>query len=156
MSLSLLIMLRTFFCIVFSLSFVVSLAQTKAPVRHCDKSEQWVPVKPPLPPGAEAELLEGDPKHEGLFTMRLRLPPGYVLAPHTHPADERVTVISGQVFVGIGDSMDQSKEQAFSAGCFYVNPAGLHHYVYSGKEGAVLQLNCMAPWGIHFLGESKK
>jgi mannose-6-phosphate isomerase-like protein (cupin superfamily) len=119
-------------------------------------SDHGLPVQPPLPPGARGEILEGDPKSDGIFTMRLQFPPDYVLAPHTHPADERVTVLSGEVFVGIGDSLDRASAQAFTSGCFYVNPAGLHHYVFSGKQGAVLQLTCKGPWGIHFLEQKKE
>ena len=37
-----------------------------------------------LPPGAQFAVLEGDPAKEGLFTMRLRLPDGYQIAPHSN------------------------------------------------------------------------
>ncbi len=139
----------------FSIYFLSARAQTTAPLRHCQQPEHWTPVKPPLPAGAEAELLEGDPKSDGIFTMRLRLPPNYSLAPHTHPTDERVTVLSGHIFVGVGDSLDASSAREFTAGCFYVNPAGLHHYVYSGKDGAVIQLTCQGPWGIEFISRKE-
>ena len=47
-------------------------------------------------------VLQGDPSGNGLFTVRLRMPDGYKIAPHTHPTDENVTVISGTFHVGMG------------------------------------------------------
>ena len=56
---------------------------------------KWGPAPAMLPPGAEAAVLFGDPNEEGLFVLRLKFPAGYSVAPHTHPVDEIVTVISG-------------------------------------------------------------
>ncbi|MGH8629201.1 MAG: cupin domain-containing protein, partial [Burkholderiales bacterium] len=54
---------------------------------------RWQPGPSTLPPGVQLVVLEGDPKKEGLFTMRLKVPAGTRLPPHTHPRDERVTVL---------------------------------------------------------------
>jgi hypothetical protein len=62
----------------------------------------WGPAPDVLPPGAEAALLFGDPGKEGLFALRLKMPAGYVIPPHTHPAIEAVTVISGTFKLGMG------------------------------------------------------
>ena len=44
------------------------------------------PAPDALPPGAQMAVLQGDPSAPGqLFTIRLRLPNGYVLPPHWHP-----------------------------------------------------------------------
>ena len=53
-------------------------------------------------------LLEGDPAKEGFYAMRLLLPEGYKVPPHTHPQMENVTVISGALHVGMGEKFDQS------------------------------------------------
>jgi anti-sigma factor ChrR (cupin superfamily) len=39
----------------------------------------------------------------GDFTIRLKMPDGYKVAPHTHPNRENVTVLSGTLKVGMGD-----------------------------------------------------
>src|SRR4051812_16261197 len=67
----------------------------------------WKPGPPSLPPGAKSALLEGDPTKPGLFTMRAWLPAGYKVPPHVHPGVERVTVISGTLYLGEGDKMDE-------------------------------------------------
>ena len=53
-------------------------------------------------PGAKAAVLEGDPSKEGMFTVRIKMPAGYVIPPHTHPKIERVTVLSGELGLAWG------------------------------------------------------
>ena len=54
---------------------------------------KWSPGPPSIPKGAEAAVLFGDPSKDGPFAMRLKMPKGYQIAPHTHPKPEVVTVI---------------------------------------------------------------
>ena len=65
---------------------------------------QWGPAPPVVPKGAEVAVLYGDPAKEGQFAMRLKLPAGYHVPPHTHPVDENVTVLSGTFKLGMGDT----------------------------------------------------
>ena len=107
----------------------------------------WKPAPPTLPKGAQVAVLEGDPKAAAMFTMRIKLPAGSIVPPHWHPRDERVTVLSGEVVVGFGDTFAKSGT-TFHAGGFYVNPPDVHHYLWVPKE-SVLQLTCMGPWELH-------
>src|SRR5687767_10433900 len=91
---------------------------------------KWGPAPPVLPPGAEAAVLFGDPSKEGLFALRLKLPEGYSVPPHTHPVDEVVTVISGTFGLGMGETADQSKAQPLPAGSFFALPPETAHYVF--------------------------
>jgi quercetin dioxygenase-like cupin family protein len=68
-------------------------ADMPAPLQPAEM--KWGPAPPVLPPGAQIAVLSGDPGGKGLVTLRLKLPPGYVIPPHWHPTDEHVTVISG-------------------------------------------------------------
>src|SRR5262245_57326498 len=56
---------------------------------------KWEPAPDALPAGAQAVVLLGDPSKEGLFALRLKLPKGYRVPPHSHSVQEVVTVISG-------------------------------------------------------------
>src|SRR5438874_1841789 len=56
---------------------------------------KWQAGPASIPPGAKLALLEGDPTKDGPFVMRLKLPDGYRIPPHTHAKPERLTVISG-------------------------------------------------------------
>jgi mannose-6-phosphate isomerase-like protein (cupin superfamily) len=109
----------------------------------------YVPAAATLPPGTQIAALEGDIKVAAMFTIRLKLPAGSTLAPHWHPRDERVTVLSGEAQVGFGETADPATMTSFGPGSFYVNPAGRYHYVVFPKE-TVIQLTCMGPWEVNY------
>lgn len=102
-----------------------------------------------MPPGVELAVLEGNPAQAGLFTVRLRVPAGFVLEPHTHPQDERVTVIEGTVVVGFGPVLQPEKARTLGAGAYYLNPPGVVHYVLS-PQGATIQITGQGPWRVDF------
>lgn len=111
---------------------------------------QWRPAPPVLPKGAEAAVLYGDPAKEGQFALRIKLPSGYHVPPHTHPVDENVTVISGTFKLGMGDTADQSKAKAVPAGSFFSLPPGMKHYAYTDEE-TVIQINTEGPWDLVYV-----
>jgi len=109
------------------------------------------PAPPFLPPGAQLAVLEGDPMaSSGDFTIRLKMPDGYKVAPHTHPNRENVTVISGTLKFGMGDQFDASKMTAFGAGSFaYLDPS-MHHYAAASGE-TVIQIHGMSPVKFNYI-----
>ena len=111
---------------------------------------KWGPAPAVLPPGAEAAVLFGDPSEDGLFVLRLKLPAGYSVAPHTHPVDEVITVISGTFRMGMGQAADQRKAQALPAGSFFALPPGMAHYVFTDEE-TVVQISTVGPWGLTYI-----
>lgn len=111
---------------------------------------KWGDAPPVLPPGAKAAVLDGDPKKEGIFAMRLKIPAGYRIAPHWHPADERVTVISGKLHLGLGDKFDESKCKALPAGSYFSMPPKTNHFAMASEE-TILQLNTIGPWGLTYV-----
>lgn len=102
-----------------------------------------------LPGGVEHAVLEGDPGEAGMFVMRLKLPDGYEIPPHTHPGVERVTVLSGTFRVGKGHRFDAEQTDALTAGGFTVMPAGMQHYAVAEGE-TVIQITTVGPWDIHY------
>lgn len=98
--------------------------------------------------GCGMAVLDGDPGTEQLFTFRVRITEPFVLPAHTHPRNERVTVIDGAVNVGFGPNVDKAASTRFEAGDFYVNRAGAVHFVWS-DEPVTLQLTGIGPWAIH-------
>ena len=111
---------------------------------------QWQEGPPSLPAGAQMVVLDGDPGKKGSFTLRLRMPAGYKIPPHTHPTAERVTVISGAVYLGIGEKFDESAGRELKAGDFAVLPAGVPHFAWSPAE-AVLQIHSEGPFQRKFV-----
>ena len=100
--------------------------------------------------GAEFAVLFGDPSKEGLFAMRLKLPKGYEIPPHSHPKPEVVTVISGTFRLGMGETADQSKAQTLPAGSFFAFPPGMAHYASADGE-TVVQISTNGPWGLTYV-----
>jgi quercetin dioxygenase-like cupin family protein len=111
---------------------------------------KWSPAPPSIPAGAQAAVLYGDPGKEGLFALRLKLPKGYALAPHTHPKPEIVTVISGTFRLGMGETADPNKAQPLGAGSFFALHPGMAHFAFT-DEDTVIQLNSTGPWTLTYV-----
>jgi quercetin dioxygenase-like cupin family protein len=111
---------------------------------------KWSPAPSSIPAGAEAAVLYGDPGKDGPFALRLKLPKGYAIAPHTHPKPEIVTVISGTFRLGMGESADRSKGQPLAAGSFFALQPGMAHFAFA-DEDTVIQLNSTGPWTLTYV-----
>lgn len=111
---------------------------------------KWGAAPASLPPGARAAVLYGDPGKEGPFALRLKLPAGYHIPPHTHPKPEVVTVLSGNFRLGMGEKADRAKAQSLRAGSFFAFEPGMAHFAYTEGE-TVVQLNSTGPWGITYV-----
>ena len=82
--------------------------------------------------------------------MRLRFPSGYHIPPHTHRKTERVTVLSGALYLAMGDKLDRSSAQMLAAGTYGFWPAGMKHAAWADSE-TVIQLHGIGPWTIKYL-----
>ena len=109
------------------------------------------PAPPFVESGAQLAVLEGNPSAQsGDYTVRLKMPDGYRIAPHWHPQRENVTIISGTFKVGMGDRLDESKMGAFPAGSFaYLDPE-MHHYAMASGE-VVVQVHGTAPLQFNYV-----
>ena len=112
---------------------------------------KWGPPPPFVAPGAQVAVLEGDPgASSGDFTVRLKMPDGYKIAPHWHPKRENVTIISGSFKVGMGDKFEESKMTAFAPGSFaYLDPE-MHHYAMASGE-TIVQVHGMSPLQFNYV-----
>jgi quercetin dioxygenase-like cupin family protein len=100
--------------------------------------------------GAELAIVSGDPTKEGFYVVRLRVPAGFRIAPHTHPNDENVTVLSGTFHVGTGETFDARKGATVKVGGFAHVGKGMTHYAYF-PEATIIQLHGMGPQGITYV-----
>jgi len=81
-----------------------------------------------LPHGARIAVLIGDPSGPGRYVVRLRVPAGHRVMPHTHP-DERVyTVLSGTFYLGFGEYFLDRRLEEWPKGSVILVPAGLAHF----------------------------
>jgi len=111
---------------------------------------KWGDAPPGLPAGAKLAVLEGDPAKKGPFTIRFQTPDGYKVAPHHHPTAERITVISGTFFLGMGTQFDEAAGHEMAAGSFAVMPAGMNHFAWSKGE-TIVQIHGRGPFEIKYV-----
>ena len=105
------------------------------------------PAPPTLPRGAQVAVLNGDPSKSGPFVLRLMLPASYKIGPHWHSQDEFLTVISGTLFIGMGDHFDPATARGLAATGFHDLPGRAHHYAFA-KKPTVVQINGVGPFDI--------
>jgi quercetin dioxygenase-like cupin family protein len=117
-------------------------------VVHADEIK-WGAAPASLPPGAQAAALLGSPAKEGPFVLRLKLPKGFVIAPHRHTKDEFVTVISGSFHVTAGEQVDRSAKGLKSSGFIHL-PAGMPHFAFTSEE-TVVQINGTGPFDVVYI-----
>lgn len=109
----------------------------------------WGPIAS-LPAGAEMAVITGKPGEKGAFTLRIRMPDGYEIPPHWHPATENITVIEGTFNIGMGDEFDRASTTALSAGAYAVMQPKMRHYAWTSGVTTV-QLHGVGPWQINYV-----
>jgi len=82
--------------------------------------------------------VDGNPGEKGLYAIRFMLPANYKVPAHWHPNDEHVVVLSGALYMGMGDKLDLKAGKALRAGGFALVPAKKHHYAYTKEATAIL------------------
>lgn len=110
----------------------------------------WGEPPPSLNPGAKFAVVAGNPGESGLFTIRLRIPAGYRIAPHWHPSDEHVTVLSGVWAVGMGDTFDPKGLKELPAGGYGLLPAEMRHFAMA-KSDVVVQVHGLGPFVVNYV-----
>jgi quercetin dioxygenase-like cupin family protein len=113
-------------------------------------SLKWTAAPPVLPKGAQIAVLYGDADKSEPFAFRLKFPAGYKVAAHMHPNDYDVTVLSGTMYLGMGDKFDPARGEGLNAGGYLHLPKGMHHYEWS-NEDTVIQLSGVGPVGMTYL-----
>jgi quercetin dioxygenase-like cupin family protein len=151
---------KAFACYLSILLFVSGCAQSRVGefefadgvVQHAVPADEmpWKPCPANLPPGCEIAVLEGNPRTPGLFTVRFRLTEDFLMPPHTHPRDERVTVLKGRMAVAFGADGSRENAREFGPGDYYVNARGAVHTVWA-ERSSELQITGIGPWEAHFL-----
>jgi len=141
---------------------VAALALTASPVMAQQSQHTMVNAKdvqwkaaPPALPGAQISLLYGDPAKEGMFVMRLKFPANYKVPPHTHPTDEIVTVISGELNLGMGKEFNEAQLKPYTAGGLIAMPPATEHFLTT-KQETVVQISTKGPWSLKYVNPEDK
>ena len=101
------------------------------------------------PPGSESVFLREDARTGGMELL-VRFPAGHVIAPHWHPTTEHLTVLTGTIALGMGNTFDQSAMKDLSTGGYAAMPAEMHHS-FMAKTAATIQVHGMGPFAINYV-----
>jgi hypothetical protein len=113
----------------------------------------WGPAPPGLPPGSMTAVLSGDPSKPGPFTLRAKMPAGYRIPPHWHTTEENLTVLSGTLGMGMGDTFDEAGLRELKAGGFVHMAPTTRHFLLAKSE-TVLQVHGVGPFTITYVSSS--
>lgn len=147
--------MRKLFNVALSLVALVVLGQAQEPkmsshIALTADELKWGPGPPSLSKGAQIAVVAGDPGKEGPFVIRLKFPAGFKVAPHWHPTDEHVTVLSGTMALGMGEKFDPAALKNLSAGSFAMLPAEMRHFAMATTE-ATIQVHGKGPFVLNYV-----
>jgi ketosteroid isomerase-like protein len=120
------------------------------PVAVAAADVKWMDAPPSLPAGAKLAVISGNPGFPEPFTLRLQMPDGYKIAPHTHPTDEHVTVLSGTLRAGMGNTWDDKALGDFPAGSYANMATGMAHHVIA-RGATVVQVHGVGPFVMNYV-----
>lgn len=145
--------MKKVFSITFSLALLAAFVLAQGPKTHIaltGAEMKWGPAPPSLQKGAEVAVISGNPGASGPFVIRIKVPAGYKIAPHWHPTDEHVTVISGTFALGMGEKFDKAGLKDMPAGSYGMLPAEMRHFALS-KTASIVQVHGMGPFVVNYV-----
>jgi quercetin dioxygenase-like cupin family protein len=104
-----------------------------------------------FPPSVRLAVVVGEPARPGPYLIRVKVPSGVRLMPHSHPEDRLYTVISGVFYIGLGERFDAEKLMAYPPGAVVVLPGNTPHFHWAKSGEYVTQVTAMGPLGLHYL-----
>jgi hypothetical protein len=108
---------------------------------------QYLPF---VPLNEDAVVIHGDVEKVGReFVMRIRELRGSFIPPHTHPVDEHITVLAGNVCLGSGPDFDRAKLKCLGPGGYAFFPKGTTIFGES-TEPATVQVHGIGPFHLHW------
>jgi quercetin dioxygenase-like cupin family protein len=98
------------------------------------ESLKWSPT--PFPDVTVA-VVAGNPMATGMYAIFAKYKAGGRSAPHIHPDQRVVTVLSGTYYSGLGTVFDEAKLRPLHSGSVLIVPANTPHYALA-KDGETI------------------
>ncbi len=111
---------------------------------------KWGDPPPVFEKGMSFAVVSGDPSKPGLYVVRAKMPAGYKIAPHWHPTDEHVTVLSGTLSLGMGEKFDKASMKELPAGGYALLPADMRHFAMATME-TTIQVHGQGPFVLTYV-----
>ena len=112
----------------------------------------WQPFAA-FPPSVRLAVLVGQPDKPSPYVVRVRVPDGVKLMPHRHPEDRVYTVISGVFYIGLGETFDDDKLEAYPPGSLIILPGETSHFHWAKSGEYVTQVNAIGPLGLEYVDD---
>jgi quercetin dioxygenase-like cupin family protein len=106
---------------------------------------EWKPV-PAFPPSVRLAIVVGNPSEPGPYLIRVKVPFGVKIMPHSHPEDRIYTVMSGVFYIGLGDQFDGDKVKASPPGSVIVLPGDTSHFHWANPASTSPRYLPLARW----------
>ncbi|HEY2385972.1 MAG TPA: cupin domain-containing protein [Candidatus Binatia bacterium] len=110
----------------------------------------WKPFAA-FPASVRLAVVVGHPAEAGPYVIRVKVPRGVKLMPHTHPEDRVYTVMSGVFYIGLGDRFDADKLEAYPPGAVIVLPGSTSHFHWAKSGEYVTQVTAIGPLGLDYV-----
>jgi quercetin dioxygenase-like cupin family protein len=110
----------------------------------------WRPF-PSFPPSVRLAVVVGDLSQPAPYVIRVKVPNGVILMPHTHPEDRIYTVMSGVFYIGLGDHFDAASLTPYPPGSVIVLPGNTPHFHWAKSGEYISQITAIGPLGLEYL-----
>ena len=144
------------YIVLFAVLCGVAVAQEPAAPAHAliaPAEMKWGEPPPVFEKGMSFTVVSGDPGKPGLYVVRAKMPAGYKIAPHWHPTDEHVTVLSGTLAVGMGEKFDKASMKKLPAGSYALLPADMRHFAMAATA-LTIQIHGQGPFALTYVNPS--
>jgi quercetin dioxygenase-like cupin family protein len=115
---------------------------------------KWQPN--PRVPGSQVAVLVGNPQLAGPLVVRVKLPSGTEVMPHTHREARVYTVLAGEWRLGFGAEFVAGRLHSYPAGSVYLLPANVAHFQAAGAVETVVQIESIGPSSTEFIVSPKR
>lgn len=124
--------------------------QAPAHILMAPTETQWGEAPAVFEKGMSFTVVSGDPGKPGLYLVRAKMPAGYKIAPHWHPSDEHVTVLSGTLALGMGEKFDKASMKELPSGGYALLPAEMRHFAMA-TTAVTIQVHGQGPFGLTYV-----
>lgn len=121
-------------------------------IRKVEPSKLTTSPVPSLP-GVENVFVLGSFTTPGLYAAQGVMRRGAVFPPHSHPDTRISVVVSGTMYLGQGDRVDETSIVAYPTGTMAVTPANVPHFMLARDGDVTIMEIGSGPSGATFFKE---
>ena len=110
-----------------------------------------IPFEPSPVEGVESAAVIGNSSQAELYVMVGRLAQGVVFPVHTHTDARLSTVLSGTMYYGVGETLEEVEFTAYPAGSVIYTPPNTPHWMDARDGEVVVQESGFGPSETTFL-----